>query len=131
MQINDIVTGFKNTGKYVGEITSINDDTYTVRILAVLIHPKQGDLHNPNQADVPFFHERKALAYREQTNIPLKMVKPYNDEVPNYKQSLKEAVNKLQTTLEKDPDNQYNIRSLEALQSVKKEYELMYDIQFN
>ena len=37
----------------------------------------QGDLHNPKQADVTMFRQRRALSFREQTNVPKNMVKPY------------------------------------------------------
>ena len=66
--------------------------SYVVKVLAVLKHPVQGDLHNVKQADVPFFHERRALAFREQTNIPEQMVKKYEGEIPDYTDSLKLAL---------------------------------------
>lgn len=47
------------------------------------------------------FHERKALAYGEQTNIPHHMVKPYDDEVPDYSESLREAA-QLRSKLNED-----------------------------
>lgn len=128
MKIGDIVTAFNKTGKYIGEITAIRSDTYTVRTLAVINHPRQGDLHNPNQAEVDFFHERKALAFREQANIPIKMVRPYEGEIPDYKESLIKAVHKIKSELEAKPEEAYNIKSLEALAGVIKEYELMYSI---
>ncbi|MBS4195200.1 kinase-associated lipoprotein B [Lederbergia citri] len=130
MQIGQIVTAFNKTGKYIGEITAVNQDTYTVRCLTVLNHPRQGDLHHPNEVDVPFFHERKALAYREQANIPVKMVKPYEDDVLDYKESLITAVQKLKDQLEAKPDDAYSLKSLQALEGVIKEYELMYSIHF-
>ncbi|MCJ8009463.1 kinase-associated lipoprotein B [Lederbergia wuyishanensis] len=130
MQIGQVVTAFNKTGKYIGEITAVKPDTYTVRCLAVLIHPRQGDLHNPNEADVPFFHERKALAFREQANIPIKMVKPYEDEIPDYKKSLVASVEKLKNQLETKTDDAYSVKSLQALDGVIKEYELMYSITF-
>ena len=131
MEIGQIVTAFNKTGKYIGELTTINPNTYTVRILAVLTHPRQGDLHNPNQVDVPFFHERKALAFREQANIPANMVRPYDGDVPDYRESLKVSVSKLSTELESKLENPFNIRSIEALNGVIKEYELMYSIEFD
>ena len=130
MNKGQIVTAFNKTGKYIGEITAIDPDRYTVRILAVLSHPVQGDLHNPRQADVPYFHGRKALAFREQTNIPLKMVRPYEGVVPNYKESLQEAVAKLYKQLDTKPEDAFSVRSLDALKENMKDYELMYSIQF-
>lgn len=130
MKIGDIVVSNKKTGKYIGEITAEFEDMYTIRILAVLNHPRQGDLHNPLEADVPFFHERKALAYREQTNVQKRIVKPYDGEIPEYTDSLKEAVEKYRKTLEAERDLPYNQKALAALDSVVKEYELMYSITF-
>ena len=95
LQVGDKVTAIYKTGKYIGEITDIRSEHILVKILAVSKHPMQGDLHHPKDADVPFFHERKALSFREQANIPKKMVKPFEEEVPNYEASLKAAVNKL------------------------------------
>ncbi|MBS4208556.1 kinase-associated lipoprotein B [Bacillus sp. FJAT-50079] len=131
MEMGQIVTAFNKTGKYIGEITGIRPQTYTVRILAVLTHPRQGDLHNPNQVDVPYFHERKASAFREQVNVPENMVRPYEGEVPDYKESLRTAVNTLATKLKEKEDDPYSVRSLEALYVLLREYELMYSIQFD
>lgn len=130
MQIGQIVRAFKKTGTYVGEITAVNPDSYTVRIMAVLKHPMQGDLHNPRQADVPFFPGRKALAYREQTNVPANMVRPYEDIIPDYKESLVEAVQALYDELSAKPDDPYCSRSLESLRESIRDYELMYSVQF-
>ena len=74
VKIGDIVTAINKTGKYIGEVTEDRNNAYLVRILAVLKHPMQGDLHNPKQTDVAMFHQRRALAYREQTNVPKNMV---------------------------------------------------------
>ncbi len=127
MQTGEIVTFFNKTGKYVGEITACHPDRYLVKTLAVLKHPMQGDLHHPKETDVAFFHERKALAYREQTNIPLKMVKPFDGDVPDYTESLRDAFNKLYSEL-KSSDTPFNQRSIECLDNILKEYESMYSL---
>src|SRR5574342_533893 len=101
-KIGDIVTSFYKTGKYIGEVTDIRPDHYLVRTLAVLKHPTQGDLHNPKEVGFGFFHERKALAFREQANIPKQMVKPFNDFVPEYQNSLKSSLEKLKAELQED-----------------------------
>ena len=93
---------YNKTGKYIGEVTEDRNNAYLVRILAVLKHPMQGDLHNPKQTDVAMFHQRRALAYREQTNVPKNMVKPYEGEIPEYQASLKEAVTTMKETLMRD-----------------------------
>ncbi|MBO0992020.1 kinase-associated lipoprotein B [Bacillus sp. SD088] len=131
MKIGDIIVTNKKTGKYIGEITAVQEDMLTVRILAVLNHPRQGDLHNPLQADVPFFHERKALAYREQTNVQTRIVKPYEGDIPDYKDSLKKAFQALKEKLEAEADDSYNQLALKALDSIAKEYALMYSITFD
>lgn len=121
LEVGSIVRAHKKTGIYIGEITAIKEKDYLVRVLAVVKHPMQGDLHHPKEADVPFFHERKALAFREQTNVPKNMVKPYEGEIPNYEASLKEAYERLRTELEND-DSLFAQKSLRCLDSLAKEY---------
>jgi kinase-associated protein B len=128
-QIEDKVTAFYKTGKYIGEVTGERPGTYVVKILAVLKHPRQGDLHNPAEVDVPLFHERKALAFREQANMPEKMVKPFEEEIPEYEESLLAAFGILKKQQE-DDGSQHALKSLEALKGVQREYELMYGLTF-
>lgn len=121
LKIGDIVTGIYKTGKYIGEITEERPQHYLIRVLAVIKHPMQGDLHSPKDADVLIFHERRALAYREQTNIPKQMVKPYNEEVPDYPASLKGAVEKMKTELTQNP-SAWAEMSLKSIASLEKDY---------
>lgn len=121
LQVGDKVTAIYKTGKYIGEITDFRSEHILVKILAVSKHPMQGDLHHPKDADVPFFHERKALSFREQANIPKKMVKPFEEEVPNYEASLKEAVNNLKAELTND-SSQWALQSLKNIEVLEKEY---------
>jgi kinase-associated protein B len=130
MNIGDVVTAIYKTGKYIGEITGERPEYYTVRILAVEKHPLQGDLHHPKQGNVDFFHERKALAFREQANIPKKMVKSFTGKVPNYNESLVKSFLAYKHELEQDPNNEYCQKSLQCLSSIQKEYEFMYSISF-
>lgn len=120
-QIGDKVTAFYKTGKYIGEITDIRPEHYLVRVLAVEKHPMQGDIHSPKDVDVPFFHERRALAFREQANIPKKMVKPYEGDIPNYLDSLKVAVEKIKAELKND-NSLWAKRSLENIEALEKDY---------
>lgn len=122
-QTGDVVTGIYKTGKYIGEITNVRPQHYLVKVLAVMKHPMQGDLHNVKQADVPFFHERRALAFREQTNIPQAMVKRYDDDVPNYKESLQKALTEQIMQLQED-DTPFAKRSLQVLEQLKNDYQL-------
>ncbi|WP_274362261.1 kinase-associated lipoprotein B [Paenibacillus thermotolerans] len=89
-----VVAPYKS-GMYVGELVSVDGHRAKVRTLAVLKHPTQGDLHHPMQADVPFFHQRRALAYREVANVPVGLLKPWDGETaPDYTSSLREALAK-------------------------------------
>ncbi|MBU9721458.1 MULTISPECIES: kinase-associated lipoprotein B [Bacillaceae] len=120
-EIGDIVTGIYKTGKYIGEITELKRDRYLMRVLAVMKHPKQGDLHQPKSADVPFFHERRALAYREQTNIPAPYVKKYEGDLPDYKASLRSALDDEIATLEQE-NSDWSHMALEKLRSLEADY---------
>jgi kinase-associated protein B len=71
--------------------------------------------------DVPFFHERKALAFREQANIPQKMVHLYEDSVPDYKNSLKKAL-ELKIAEQQAKDSPFAQASIACLEELKKEY---------
>ncbi|QED49143.1 kinase-associated lipoprotein B [Cytobacillus dafuensis] len=121
MKVGDIVTAIYKTGKYVGEVTDIRPQHYLVRVLAVVKHPMQGDLHNPKEADVLFFHERRALAYREQTNVPKQMVKPFTDETPDYTTSLRASLEKMKQEL-KEAGTPWAEQSLKNITSLEKDY---------
>ncbi|UOY90955.1 kinase-associated lipoprotein B [Ectobacillus sp. JY-23] len=123
MEVGTIVKGFYKTGTYIGEITAVRPQHYLVKVLAVVKHPTQGDLHSIKQVDVPLFHERRALAYREQTNIPLHMVKPYEGEVPDYKESLRLALEQQMVELQEE-NSPWAKRCLENLAVLQKEYKL-------
>jgi kinase-associated protein B len=120
-KIGEIVTGLYKTGKYIGEITDIRQMHYLVKVKAVLKHPQQGDLHNPREADVQFFHERRALAFNEQTNIPKQMVKPFEGPIPDYKESLKHALDTLKDELVQ-LDTSWAQKSLDSLSTLEADY---------
>lgn len=120
-KIGDLVTAIYKTGKYIGEITEERPQAYLVRVLAVMKHPLQGDLHHPKDADAMMFHERRALAYREQTNVPKQMVKPYTEEIPDYQESLRSAVEKMKKELSEDA-SPWAEKSLELIESLEKDY---------
>lgn len=120
-KVGDKVTAIYKTGKYIGEVTDIRPQHYLVRVLGVLKHPMQGDLHSPRESDVMIFHERKALAYREQANIPKKMVHVYEEEIPDYKESLKAALEKMKQDLHDSP-SQFGELSLKNIESLEKDY---------
>lgn len=121
LQVGTVVTGIYKTGKYIGEITEVRPQHYLVRVLAVMKHPMQGDLHHPKEADVQMFHERKALSFREQANVPKQMVKPFEGEVPDYQESLKEAVAKLKKELV-ETNSTWAEMSMKMIESLEKDY---------
>lgn len=121
-QIGDKVIAHYKTGKYVGEITNIRPNGYiVVKTLAIMKHPMQGDLHHPKQTEVDFFHERKALAYREQTNIPANMVKPFTGEIPDYTSSLRLSLENLKQDLQND-ESKWAEMCLACLSNLEHEY---------
>ncbi|MEY8192487.1 MULTISPECIES: kinase-associated lipoprotein B [Peribacillus] len=120
-KIGDKVTAIYKTGKYIGEVTDIRPAAYLVKVLAVLKHPMQGDLHNPKQTEVSMFHQRRALAFREQTNVPKNMVKNFDEEIPEYKESLREAVEKMKSTLS-EAQTEWNDKSLQLLEDLAADY---------
>lgn len=120
-KIGDVVTGIYKTGKYIGVITDIRPMHYLVQVKAVIKHPQQGDLHNPKQVDVQMFHERRALAFNEQTNVPKQMVKSFDGDMPDYHQSLQKAVIAMKQDLE-EMNTEWAKQSLNKLLVLEKEY---------
>lgn len=120
-EVGLVVTGIYKTGKYIGEITMVKEPNYLVRVLAVLKHPQQGDLHNPKSVDVGFFHERRALAYREQVNIQSVYIKPYEGELPSYEDSLSTALEEQYLELQLD-DSPFAKKAIEKLLVLKTDY---------
>jgi kinase-associated protein B len=120
-KVGEIVTCHYKTGKYIGEITSIKPQFYLVKVRSVLNHPTQGDLHNPKSVDVPLFHERRALAHREQANISKNQVKAYDGEIPAYNDSLKKALEAELSKLAED-NSEWAKKSIHNLETLKADY---------
>src|SRR3982751_6033113 len=92
-QIGDRVTAEYKTGAYFGEVVEVSSSMKAaVRILAVKEHPTQGDLHNPMDPSVAFFHQRRALSYQEIALMPISTIRPYAGQIPDYQDSLKRAL---------------------------------------
>src|SRR5690625_6266926 len=70
IQVGSIVETDYNSGTYIGKVIEDRGNYWLIEVNAILKHPTQGDLHNPEQAEGEgvVFHERKALAYREKLN---------------------------------------------------------------
>ncbi|MFC7370654.1 kinase-associated lipoprotein B [Fictibacillus iocasae] len=117
------VKAIYKTGIYVGEQEDKKNGRVLINILAVVKHPMQGDLHNPKQADVPFFQERRALSPGERTWVPEHTVKPFEGQVPDYRVSLRQALREQEEELKKIGDD-FAERSLLCLSQLKRDYGL-------
>lgn len=121
-QAGDKVKARVRSGLYAGEIVELYGPRAVVKVLAVLKHPEQGDLHHPYNPDVPMFHERKALSYTEKTTVPLRDLAPCAEAIPEYEESLRAAV---QAELDKlDSLYRWSAKALELMQGIKQEYKL-------
>ncbi|CAG7645422.1 Kinase-associated lipoprotein B [Paenibacillus solanacearum] len=116
-----LVRASYKTGEYIGEVVEQSSPAKAaVKILAVVKHPKQGNLHHPDNPDVAFFHQRRALSYQEIALMPIETIRPYQGSVPDYHQSLQQA-------LEADMEEmrrtiRFAEKCLAELEQLKKEY---------
>ncbi|KQX68008.1 MULTISPECIES: kinase-associated lipoprotein B [unclassified Paenibacillus] len=120
-QIGDRVTAEYKTGAYFGEVVEVSSSMKAaVRILAVKEHPTQGDLHNPMDPSVAFFHQRRALSYQEIALMPISTIRPYAGQIPDYQDSLKRAL--LAQISKLSEMEAWARRSLQELDQLQKEY---------
>lgn len=121
LQVGDFVAAEYKSGRYIGRIVEMtNTRKAAVEIMAVAKHPEQGDLHNPMQADVALFHQRRALAHREIALMPLATIEPYRGPVPDYAESLQRAVQTHKREL--DTLQRWAQRALTEMETLEKEY---------
>ncbi|MCC2683694.1 MAG: kinaseassociated protein [Paenibacillaceae bacterium] len=116
----DLVKASYKSGEYIGEIVEMTRSKTAVKVLAVLKHPAQGDLHHPYEVDGVMFLQRKALSYQEIALMPQYSLFAYNGEVPDYRESLLAALEAEMTMSRKL--SQWGQRSLEELEKLKQEY---------
>ncbi len=120
-QIGDRVTAEYKTGAYFGEVVEVSSSMKAaIRILAVKEHPTQGDLHNPMDPSVAFFHQRRALSYQEIALMPISTIRPYAGQIPEYQDSLKRAL--LAQISKLSEMEAWARRSLQELDQLQKEY---------
>ncbi|SDK08228.1 kinase-associated lipoprotein B [Sediminibacillus albus] len=120
--IGDIVKAHYKSGSYIGEIVEDRGENYLVKVLAVVKHPLQGDLHNYGKTENVFFHQRKALSYLEKMNVSKPAVHPYTeDTIPDYQASLKQSLNEMKEKLTKE-DSQFNNQAKESLDDLERHY---------
>lgn len=122
MNAGDYVIASYKSGVYIGELLQLDKPKAKVRMLAVVKHPTQGDLHHPNEADVAMFHERRALSYREVANVYASELAPFEGtELPEYKPSLAAALQAEIDAMSK-LDNAFGLRCLQELERLKLDY---------
>lgn len=112
------------TGRYIAEFverSQNNSSRAVVKILSVVDHPQQGDLHHPYEVDVPIFHQRKASAFTEHVLLPLNSIEIYTGEVIDYQSSLANAMQRQLQELTKK-DDEWSNKAREQLQLMSKEY---------
>ncbi len=117
------------TGQYVVEIVEEKGDQFLVKVLAVLKHPRQGDLHSPNEVENVFFHERKALSQFEKIYTTAQFLKDYPHDVPNYIDSLKTSLAELEEKMIKR-NNDYSEQALKCIEQLKIDYSRQYKANF-
>jgi kinase-associated protein B len=121
-QPGTIVKMTYKTGEYIGETVESDGRRLLIKVLAVLGHPTQGDLHHPYDPDAPMFHERKAAAYTEKVWVPVQTAQPFDGAVPAYRDSLNAA---LAAEMEKmDRLKRWAEQCLSQLEEVRKDYGL-------
>jgi len=121
INVGDIVEVSYNSGIYVGEMIEDRRNFLLVKILAVLKHHDQGDLHQPGKVEGVAFFERKALAYQELVNVQKRKVHPYKGDIPYYNESLKKAVEAFKQELSKE-DTPFNKASMQRLLDLEEHY---------
>ncbi|WP_051251444.1 sporulation phosphorelay system protein KapB [Paenibacillus harenae] len=120
IQIGDLVRAEVRSGQYAGELIELIGPRAIVKVLAVLKHPEQGDLHHPYDPDVPMFHERRALSYTEKTTVPLRDISRFTGTVPDYKESLRAAAEAEIAAL--DRLQRWAAKGLEQMRQLQQEY---------
>lgn len=121
IKIGYMVKSSYNSGTYIGEVMEDKQNFLLVKVLAVVTHPTQGDLHQRGQVEGVAFHERKALAHQEKFNARKRMTEPYNGDVPNYASSLKQSVDDIKSIL-KQEDTAFNTLSLARIADLETHF---------
>jgi kinase-associated protein B len=114
------------SGQYIAEFVERshnNPSKAVVKVISVVEHPIQGDLHHPYQTDVRLFHQRKASAYMEHVLLPMNMIESYTGEVMDYPSSLAHALQRQLLELAKK-DDEWTIKAREQLLLLQEDYGL-------
>lgn len=117
--VGEIVRAHYNSGTYIGEVKEDRVDRYLIEVLAVYKHPLQGDIHHYGMVEDVFFHARKALAHHEKMNVKKAAVHPFDNQIPEYNESLQEAVTVYKEKLSAE-DTAYNHAALQKLTELEE-----------
>lgn len=118
------------TGSYGVSIKEDTGDDVLVQVEQVIKHPKQGNLHNPNESTGVFFHERKALSHYEKRYAKRSQLRDFNVEKMSYEDSLQQAISNLESQL-KEKNDAHAKRSLQNLELLKADYTIHYKQNFH
>ncbi|WP_368652453.1 sporulation phosphorelay system protein KapB [Ornithinibacillus sp. 4-3] len=121
LEVGKYVLASYNSGAYIGKLLEDRRNFQLVEVLAVVKHPNQGDLHNPGQVENVAFFERKALGFKEKMNVQRRKVQAFDGEIPDYHDSLKQALQQLKDELSQE-DTAFNKKSLEKLADLEAHY---------
>lgn len=121
ISVGDHVQTRYNSGTYIGEVLEDKRNFLLVKVLAVIEHPTQGDLHNPGQVEGVAFLERKALAHHEKMNARKRDTQLFEGEIPSYKDSLHNAVNEIKQKLNEEQTD-FNKLSLSRIADLENHY---------
>ena len=121
LQVGSLVLASNKSGVYIAEIIDLLPPKATIQTLAVVKHPLQGDLHHPYESNVPVFHQRRALSYRERFMAPLSQLEAYEGDVPEYQDSLRTSIEREIIELQQQGGKWAEL-SVEQLHLLKQEY---------
>lgn len=119
--VGDKVRASYKTGIYLGEVVELSAMRAAVRVLAVLKHPAQGDLHQAHRTSMPLFYQRRALSFREIALMPLPTVTLYEGSIPEYRESLQKALRFEISDLEQKKE--FAEKSLAHLRELEEDYQ--------
>jgi Kinase associated protein B. len=129
IQEGQIVRFTYKSGDYIGRVCEMRTGKAVIEVMAVLRHPKQGDLHHHRRDGAPvMFHQRKALAEREKALVPMPFIQPYEGEVPGYAESLKVALAAEIAYLRGLGDDAYAQQALRHLSELERDYSVTYKL---
>ncbi|PSL50574.1 kinase-associated protein B [Salsuginibacillus halophilus] len=111
------------TGVYHGYVIKEKGEQTLFEVQQVIKHPKQGDLHQPYEAEVAHFHQRKALAEKEKVWVPTSTVKHVESDFlyDDYQASLEHAFQALYEKM-KQRNDAYSEQALLKLDDLKRDY---------